>query len=210
MYTLYFSPGSASLVVHWLLIELNAPHELKRLDLDAGEQRSAEYLKINPNGTVPALLIDGAPYYESAGMLLTLADRHPEARLAPAVGSNERALYNQWIVHLANTLMPAFRHWFYPSEMAGEATVDAVKAFARTRIEATWDRFEAHLSKHGPYLTGADISAADFLLAMLMRWSRNMPKPATQWPALGAFAARIKARPSFKTLYAREGLTEWA
>ena len=45
---------------------------------------------------------------------------------------------------------------------------------------------------------------------MLMRWSRNMPKPAMEWPHLAALAARLKARPSFTTLYAREGLTEWA
>ena len=50
----------------------------------------------------------------------------------------------------------------------------------------------------------------DFYATMLMRWSRNMPKPAHEWPALGAYAARMKARPSFKTLYQREGLTEWA
>ncbi len=210
MYTLYFSPGSASLVVHWLLIELNVPHELKRLQLDAGEQRSPEYLRLNPNGTVPTLLIDGVPFYESAGLLLTLADRHPEARFAPPVDSPARAYYYQWIVHLANGLLPAFRHWFYPHEIAGEAQSDAVKATARARIEATWDRFEAHLSRQGPYLLGEQLSAADFLLTMLMRWSRNMPKPATQWPALAALAARMKARPSFKTLYEREGLTEWA
>ena len=50
----------------------------------------------------------------------------------------------------------------------------------------------------------------DFYATMLMRWSRNMPKPAHEWPALGAYAARMKARPSFETLYQREGLTEWA
>jgi glutathione S-transferase len=45
---------------------------------------------------------------------------------------------------------------------------------------------------------------------MLMRWSRNMPRPATDWPQLAALAQRMKARPSFRTLYEREGLTEWA
>jgi len=42
-----------------------------------------------------------------------------------------------------------------------------------------------------------------------MRWSRNMPKPATAWPYIEMFVASIKSRPSFKTLYEREGLTEW-
>jgi glutathione S-transferase len=80
----------------------------------------------------------------------------------------------------------------------------------RPRIEAAWDRLDAHLGAHGPYLLGDHVSAADFYLAMLMRWSRNMPQPATTWPHLAALAQRMKARPSFNTLYEREGLTEWA
>ena len=81
---------------------------------------------------------------------------------------------------------------------------------ARERIEACWDRIEAHLAKRGPYLLGASASAADFHLTMLMRWSRNMPRPATDWPNLAALAQRLKSRPSIKMLYEREGLTEWA
>ena len=54
------------------------------------------------------------------------------------------------------------------------------------------------------------VTAADFVTTMLMRWSRNMPKPATEWAAIAAYVKRMKARPSFKVLYEREGLTEWA
>ena len=43
-----------------------------------------------------------------------------------------------------------------------------------------------------------------------MRWSRRIPRPATDWPALDRLAQAMKSRPSFKTLYEREGLTEWA
>jgi glutathione S-transferase len=164
MYTLYYSPGAASLVVHLALLECGAHYRLVPVDLDAGAQRDPEYLKLNPNGVVPTLLVDGAPVYEAAALLMTVADRHPQAALAPATGTHERALWYQWIVHLANTVQPAFRMWFYPHEM----------------------------------------------LLMLMRWSRNMPRPSTQWPALAAFAARMKARPSWRELCAREGLTEWA
>ena len=77
------------------------------------------------------------------------------------------------------------------------------------RIEAVWDRLDAELSKRGPYLLGEKISMLDFYATILMRWSRNMPKPATEWPHLGALAQRMKARPSFRTLYEREGLTDW-
>jgi glutathione S-transferase len=53
------------------------------------------------------------------------------------------------------------------------------------------------------------VPTLDFLATMLMRWSRNMPRPATNWPALANYAARMKSRPSFRELYSREGLTEW-
>lgn len=210
MYTLFFAPGAASLVVHWLLIETGAPHELRQIDTAAGEHKQPQYLALNPNGLVPTLLIDATPVYEAAALVLHLADAHPQARLAPAPGSVQRARYYQWILHLANTLQPAFRQWFYPGEAAGEAHSDAAKEQARLRIEAAWERIDAHLAAHGPYLLGAEVCAADFLLTMLMRWSRNMPRPASHWAHLAALIVRMKARPSFATLHAREGLTEWA
>ena len=211
MYTLYYSPGAASLVAHLALLECGAHYRLELVDLDAGAQRDPEYLKLNPNGVVPTLLVDGAPLYEAAALLMILADRHPQAGLAPATGTHERALWYQWIVHLANTVQPAFRMWFYPHEIDSAAGIqDIARSAARRRIEAAWERIDAHLAAHGPYLLGADVSAADLMLLMLMRWSRNMPRPSTQWPALAAFAARMKTRPSWRELCAREGLTEWA
>ncbi|HWS25742.1 MAG TPA: glutathione S-transferase family protein [Xanthomonadales bacterium] len=210
MYTLYYAPGAASLVVHWLLIELGVPHELKKLDIAAKEHKTAEYLKLNPAGVVPTLIVDGAPVTECAALALLLAERHPEAGLEPARASRERATYLMWTLHLANTLQPAFRHWWYPAEAAGEANAAAAQEMAGARIAAVFDRLDAHLAAHGPYICGASISAVDFLATMLMRWSRNMHKPATEWPNLAAYAARMKARPSFKVLYEREGLTEWA
>ncbi len=78
------------------------------------------------------------------------------------------------------------------------------------RIEAAWIRLDAHLAANGPYLLGDTVSAADFYLVMLMRWSRKMPKEALAWPHLALLAQLLKARPSFKTLYERESLSEWA
>jgi glutathione S-transferase len=210
MLTLFYSPGMASLVAHWLLLELDAEHELRKVDTDNREHKSAAYLKLNPNGVIPTLLVDGEPVYEAAALVLALADMYPMAGLAPPLDSLDRARYYQWILHLANTLQPAFRAWFYPEEPAGAGNAEAVKEEARRRIEAGWDRIDAHLAENGPWLLGDKLSAADFHLTMLMRWSRNMPKPATAWPHLGKLAARMKARPSFKKLYEVEQLTEWA
>lgn len=209
MTILYYSPSTAALVVHWLLIELGVAHELRKLDFDSREQKSAEYLKLNPAGVVPTLVMDGKPMTEAAAIVLHLADLHPGAGLAPATGTPERAAYYQWMFFMANTLQPAYRAWFYPAEPAGADNADAAKEEARQRIEWAWSRVDTHLAENGPFLLGEQLSAVDFMMTMLMRWSRNMPRPAHTWPALQAHAALMKARPSFKEVYAREGLTDW-
>ena len=208
--TLYYAPGSASMLVHWLLIELDAPHALQLVDTAAKAQKSPEYLALNPNGVVPTLVVDGRPQYEAAALAMLLAERHPQAGLAPARGDPRRADYLQWMFNLAIMVQPLFRQWWYPGEPAGEAQADAVRAHCAPRIEAQWQRIDDHLATRGPWLLGDGLSVADFYLAMLMRWSRNMPRPATEWPQLAALAARMKARPSFQVLYQREGLSEWA
>ena len=207
---LYYAPGAASFVVHWLLLELGMPHELRLVDTKAGAQKSPEYLALNPNGVVPTLVLDGVPRFEAAGLLMTLADRDPQHRFAPAYDDPQRAEYHQWMFHLANAVQPLFRQWWYPHEPAGEAHAETVLANVAPRIEAAWTRLDAQLAKQGPYLLGERLSAADFYLAMLMRWSRRMSRPATEWPHLAAFAERMRARPAFAELYAREELTEWA
>ena len=209
MYTLYYSPGTASMAVHLALLEIGAPHELRKVDLEGGEQRGAAYLALNPNGVVPTLIVDGQPVGEAAALLMLLAERHPDARMAPAPGTPSRPVYLQWMLHFANTVQPAYRLWFSPKDFAdGEAAT--TKDLARTRIDQEWERFAVHIAAHGPYVAGADFSVADIFAMMLMRWSRNMPRPATSWPALAELVARLKARPSWRELYAIEGLTEWA
>ena len=210
MYLLYYSPGTASMAVHQALLEIGAPHELRKVDFETQAQKSAEYLALNPNGMVPTLIVDGHPYYECAALLMLLAERHPEAGLAPALGTPQRAIWLQWIVHFANTLQPAFRQWFYAQDFAAVEHEKESKEFARMRIEAVWNRLDAHLTVHGPYLLGDEFSIADLYATMLMRWSRNMPKTATAWPALAVLARRVKARRSWKQLYDIEELTEWA
>ena len=207
---LYYAPGSASFLVHWLLIELELPHRLHLVDTAAKVQKSPEYLALNPNGVVPTLVIEGKPQYEAAALAMLLAERHPDAQLAPLPDDSQRADYLQWMFNLANMVQPLFRQWWYPGEPAGEANADALRAHCAPRIEVEWARIDAHLAAHGPCLLGERVSVADFYLTMLMRWSRNMPKPATDWSHLAALAKSMKARPSFKVLYEREGLTEWA
>jgi glutathione S-transferase len=210
MRALYYAPGAASLVVHWLLIELGLDTELRRVDTAAGEQKRPEYLAINPNGVVPTYVEDGNVMTEAAAIAMTLGDREASGTLAPACGAPRRAAYNQWMFHLANAVQPLFRIWWYPHEVAGEGNAAVAREHVTPRIEATWQRIDEHLAHSGPYLLGDEACVADFYLTMLLRWSRGMPRPGDSWPHLGELAARMKARPSFARLYEREGLTEWA
>jgi glutathione S-transferase len=210
MYQLYYSPSTASLAVHWMLIEIGAPFELVLTDIETKAHKQPDYLKLNPSGVVPTLIVDGAPVCECAAILMLLAERHADKGLAPAAGVPGRAAYLQWMVYLANTLLPAFRAWFYPHEPAGEAVSDVAQDVARARIEGIWDRIDTHLAtQSGPYMLGARLSAADFMATMLMRWSRNMPRPATQWPNIARYLSRMRAMPSLREVHAREGLTDW-
>jgi glutathione S-transferase len=193
-----------------MLIELGEPHELVKVDIEGGEHRKPEYLKLNPSGVVPTLVVDGVPLGEAAALCMILAERHPQAGFAPAVGHEQRAAYLSWMFFLSNTLQTAYHNWFYPDQPAGHAAVEAVQAAARRRIESCLDRVDRQIAKSGSYLLGDRASAADFVTTMLMRWSRNMPKPATEWPAIAGYVKRMKSRPTFKVLYEREGLTEWS
>jgi len=209
IYTLYYSPGTASMVVHLALLEIGTAHELRLVDFEAGEQHDADYLKLNAGGVVPTLLIDGRALTESGALLMILAERHPAAKLAPAPGTPAHEAWTQWIVYLSNTLMSTYRLWFYPAELGSDEHDPAIRAALQKKIEGVWDRLEAHLENHGPYLLGAEFSGADLLLAMLMRWSRNMPRPVSEWPALNRLAGLIRARPSWQKLYEIEALSEW-
>lgn len=206
---LYYSPGSASLVVHWLLIELDLPHRLERIDTAARQQRSPEYLALNPLGRVPTLVLDGVPRHEAAALLVTLADADPAHRFAPAPGDPRRADFMQWMFELGNEVQPLLRQWWYPQEVAGAAHAEAVRDTVQCRLEAAWQRIDDRLAHRGPYLLGEGISAADLLLTMLLRWSRQTPRQGIQWPRLRALAGLTTSRPAFAEVYAREGLDEW-
>jgi len=209
VYTLYYSPGTASMVVHLALLEIGAPHRLEKVDFDRDAQHDAAYLRLNPRGQVPTLLIDGKPYFESAALLMLLAERHPEAGLAPKPGSPQRADWYQWIAFFTTALGATYRYWFYPPDLGSEEHTPAVREALRRKIEDSWALVDAHLAANGPYLLGPGLSGVDLLALMYMRWSRNMPRPATTWPALGRLAGLMRARPSWTRMCDLEGLTDW-
>jgi glutathione S-transferase len=203
--TLYYAPNTASLCVHWLLLELDLPHRLHKVDLASGEQKTAAYLRLNPAGVVPTLMLEDEPLCESAAMLMHLADREG-FRFARPPGTPARASYYQWMIVLANGLQPAFRAYFYPHEPAGEVNQEASQEQARRSIEGGCERIAKHLERTGDYLLGAEPSAPDFLLSMLLLWTRNMKRPSSSWPELRAYSRRMFARPAFEEVLRREGI----
>lgn len=208
-YVLHSAPSTAGLAVHWLLIELGAPFELRMLDFAAREQKRPPFLALNPDGRVPVLEVDGRPHAEVAALLVLLAERHPERGLSPPPGAPERADFLQWMFYFANTMQPAFRAWYYPDEPAGPGAEPAVQDAARRTLDLAWTRLDARFADGRPHLLGEAASVADLLMVMLARWSRNLPNPATDHAHLRAYLRRMRAWPSLKTVHAREGLTDW-
>jgi len=107
MLTLYLAPGSSSMAVHIALNEVGAPFETRAISFARKTQREPEFLAVNPEGKVPALLIDGRLLTEVAGCLWYLARRHPEAGLLPQGDPEAEAQAVSWMSFIAATLHPA-------------------------------------------------------------------------------------------------------
>ena len=208
-YVLYYAPGTASMAVHWMLLELDAPFEARLVDFERQAQRDPEYLRLNPSGRVPTLIVEDTAVAESAAILMLLAERHPDQSLAPRVDEPGRAAWLSMMIYLANTLLPAMRDWFYADIDGAPQGAEAVRALAQSRIEAAWARLEGEFADGRTFLGGDHLQTTDFLAVMLMRWSRNMPRPATRWPGLAAYAQRLTQRPAWLELNRREALSDW-
>lgn len=209
MYQLYYHPGAASFGVHWLLLELGVDFELVAVDVEAGENKTESYLALNPMGRVPALVFGGQAYLECAALLLLLGERHPDAGFVPRSADPERSRYLQWMFFLANTVQPAFRRWFYPHEAAGPENVRASMDHAQVEIERAFQLIDDLLKDDRSCFLGETFTTVDILATMLMRWSRNMPRPATSWPNIARYLDVVRQRPALRLVHEREDLTDW-
>jgi glutathione S-transferase len=209
MLQLHYFPGNASMTPHMLLEEIGVPYALQYVDRAVQAHKSAEYLKLNPNGLIPVLIDGDLVLYETAAICLHLADTHPAAALAPKLGSAERAHFYKWIAWCTNTLQAALIIYFYPERWADDAAAIAqVKAHAEASIGRMLDQLDAQFAQHGgPFLLGSTFSAADPYAFMLCRWTRGFAHPARQRPHLGPFLARMLERPAVQRVIAQEGLT---
>jgi glutathione S-transferase len=208
MLQLHYHPGNASMAPHLLLEELGVPFELKLVDRVNQAHKSAEYLKLNPNGLIPVLVDGDLVLYESAAICLHLLDTHPQMSLAPAVGGTARAHFYKWLVWMSNSLQATLTLYFYPERWADSAEGAAqVRAHAQTKVGALLDQLEAELARHGgPYLLGERFSALDLYALMLCRWTRGLQRPARSLPQLGPYLQRLLVRPAVQRVFEREGL----
>ena len=106
---LYFAPGSSSMAPHIALHEVGAAFEAIPVSFAKDETRSADFLAVNPEGKVPALLVDGRPLTEVAGILYYLARAYPQARLMPTGDPEAEAQVVSWMSFIASTVHPARR-----------------------------------------------------------------------------------------------------
>lgn len=210
MLKLYYYPGNANLAPHMLLEELGLRHELVLVDRRVNAQKSADYMKLNPAGRIPTLVDGELVLFESAAICLHLCDRHPQAGLAPAVGTDERAHFYKWLIYLTNTVQTEMLFYFYPERLSdSEAGRVEVKQHAEARIADMFDLLErACVEQGGPWFLGARFSAVDCYLLMLARWTRMMECPARDRTHLGPYLRRVLERPAVARTFAAEGLQQ--
>ncbi len=207
MYRLYWSAGSAAMAPHAVLEEIGARYELFELNLGAGQQNDPEYLKLNPNARVPTLVIDGKDaMFESAAICMYLADRHPDAGLAPALDDPARGRYLQWLTYLSNTLQPACLRFYYPDRhTTNPAHGPEIVAKAREEIAAVWDRLDQAIGA-GPYMLGDRFSACDLYLHMLSTWQDAVPGLYDRCANVKRLVDLVNVRPAVVNIMRKNGL----
>lgn len=183
--TLFHSPQTRSSAALTLLEELGAPYELRVLNMKAGEQRRPAYLAINPMGKVPAILDGDVLVTEQVAIVIHLADRFPNAGLAPGLNDPRRGAYLRWLAYYAGCFEPAVVDRFL------QHTPPADQSTYRD-FETMLGILEAQLAT-GTYLLGDEITAADILWGTALRWTM-MFGIVPQRPVFTAYADRIGAR----------------
>lgn len=179
-----------------MLEELGIPYELARLDPKKGENRTPEYLKLNPMGHVPTLVDGDHALFESAAICMHLADQHPDKGLAPKPGSRERALYYQWIFFGMTELEPALVQVMMHTMFLPEAQRDPKQAQdAKERYAKAAKAIDEHLLTH-TNMCGADFTVADIVITSIFAWANFLDLVDERLPNVGAYMQRNLDRPA--------------
>ena len=176
MLTLFYAPGSSSMAPHIALHEIGEPFEGRPISFAKAEQRTAEFLALNPEGKAPVLLVDGRPLTEVAAILFYLARRYPVAGLLPSGALEAEAQTISWMSFIASTLHPARRQ--------GIEHVERVYAIADRRLGA------------GNWAVGSYSVADIHLFRLYWRIVNSLAPAAGQFPNLDDHYQRMMARPA--------------
>ena len=200
---LFYSPGASSLAAHIALREAGIDAELVRADLESGTVPATgePFAAIHPMGKVPALqLDDGTILTETLAILEYVADRAPEAHLAPAVGDRARYRMAEAMSFVATELHKGFAPMFDPE----------VPYAYKAQLVADERPFRrmASLVERGPWVLGDRFSVADAHLFTILRLGRHAGLDFSRWPAIEPYIERVAARPAVRAAMRAEGLFE--
>lgn len=199
---------------HILLEEMGQPFELVLIDRDHAGHKSPAYLRLNPNGSIPAYVEGDLVLYESAAICLHLCDSAPASRLIPAVGTVERAHCYKWLMWMTNTLQATLLLYFYPERCLNDgntASAEEIRLHAETKIGSLLAQLDSELARHGgPWLLGSNYSVLDPFCMMLCRWTRGFTHVtlARERTHLGPYLQRILERPAVQRALATEKLEQ--
>jgi len=202
---LYYSPGACSLSPHIALLEAGLPYDLIKVDLRAKKlENGDDYLKINPKGQVPALVLDsGELVTEGPVIVQMIADSVPAKNLAPARDSAERYKLLEWLNYVGAELHKNFGPMFSP------VLADDAKAFFKDRVMGKFKYLDSQLAGRD-YLMGKQFTVADGYLFTMLSWADRMKFDLSALPNLLAYKARVAARPKVKEALNKEGLLKAA
>ncbi len=193
MFKLYWSPDTASLAPMAVLEEVGAEYEAIQIDYEARQQKTADYLALNPCGLIPAMTLpDGRTMFEAAAIVMHLCDLYPAAHLAPPPGDPDRPLFYQWMLYLADSIQPTYRRYYYSERFAADA--EDVRKRGTDALLAEFAIVEDGL--RGEWMLGKRFSACDIYLHMLTTWFEPPEAVYARYPNIARVAAGVAARPA--------------
>lgn len=206
MLTLYYTASTCSLATHIVLEEVGADYSTVRIDFATEQQKSPEYLKINPKGRVPALVTDNGVLTETPAMLVYVAQRFPQARLAPMEDPFFFAQIQSFNSYLCSSVHVAHAH-----RMRGHRWVDAddkaaIAAMQRKvpeSVGAGFELIERGMLK-GPWVMGDQYTVCDPYLFTLAQWLEKDGVDPARIPRVIDHRRRMSERPSVKKAIAEE------
>lgn len=204
MLTLYYAPGTCALASHLALEYTGAPYEAKRLDFKQQQQRTPEYLRINPKGRVPALVTDRGVLTETPALLQYIAQSFPTAQLAPLDDAFLLGKVNEFNSYLCSTVHVNHAHkgrgYRWVQETDTEA-LEAMKAKVPQTMAESFALIEEKLLQ-GPWVLGERFSTSDLYLYTLTRWLPGDGVDVQRFPKVAAHLRRMEAQPQVQKIAA--------